>query len=60
MTKDEFFALGAGRDHVADLHLPIVDHDPVDEQLDQVPALSEAQFIKGGTNTLAKGLDATG
>ncbi len=57
MTKDGFFAIRTGRDHVADLYLPILNNDSVDEQLYQLSALNEAQFIKRGAHTLAKRLD---
>jgi hypothetical protein len=60
MTKGEFFAMGAGRDHVADLHLPILNNHPVDEQLYQLSALSKAQFIKRGAEPLAKRFDTVG
>ncbi len=60
MTKGEFFATRTGGDHIPDLHLPILNNHPVDEQLYQLSALSEAQLIKRGAHTLAKRLDTVG
>jgi hypothetical protein len=42
VTKPRLGAAWGGRDHVADLHLAVGDHDPVDQQLHQLAALLEA------------------
>ena len=42
VTKPRLGAAWGGRDHVADLHPAVGDHDPVDQQLHQLAALLEA------------------
>jgi hypothetical protein len=42
VTKPRLGAAGGGRDHVADLHLVVGHHHPVDQQLGQLAALLEA------------------
>jgi len=44
MTKAHFFTSRAGRDHVADFDLPVVDDHAVDQQLDQLPPPGEVQL----------------
>src|SRR5215207_2347902 len=46
VTKPRLGAAWCGRDHVADLHVAVGDHDPVDQQLDQLAALLEAGLAK--------------
>src|SRR5829696_5936662 len=41
VTKPRLGAAGRGRDHIADLHLAVGDHHPVDQQLHQLAALLE-------------------
>jgi transposase len=41
MTEASALALGAERDDIADLHLVFGDHDPVDQQFDELTALGE-------------------
>src|SRR5829696_1046229 len=46
VTKLGLGAAWGGRDHVADLHLAVGDHHPVDQQLYQLAALLEAGLVK--------------
>jgi DDE superfamily endonuclease len=46
VTKPRRGAAGGGRDHVADLHLAVGHHYPVDQQLDQLAALLEAGLVQ--------------
>ena len=46
VTKPGLGAAGRGGDHIADLHLAVGDHDPVDQQLHQLAALVEAGLVK--------------
>jgi hypothetical protein len=46
VTKLGLGAVVAGGDHVADLHLAVGHHHPVDQQLDQLPALLEAGLVQ--------------
>jgi hypothetical protein len=48
----------AQRDDVADLHVFAVDHDSVDQELDQRAALIEACVFETGTDRLAEVFDA--
>jgi hypothetical protein len=43
MTKSDVLAPGTCRDHIADLHLLVGDHDAVDEEYYQVPFLREGR-----------------
>src|SRR5215211_3105032 len=52
VTKPRLGAAGGGRDHVADLHLAVGDHHPVDQQLDQLAALLEAGLAKADPKLL--------
>jgi len=47
MTKTRLLAAGAGGDDVADLDRLVGDHDPVDEQLDELSALRVAEAHQG-------------
>lgn len=60
MTKTRMRTLRAGRQHVADLHLPVGDDHPVDEQLHQHPALREVGPGQPGADRGAKAFDALG
>jgi hypothetical protein len=46
VTKLRLGAVVGGGDHVADLDLAVGDHDPVDQQLDQLAALLEAGLVQ--------------
>jgi hypothetical protein len=46
VTKPGLGAAGGGWDHIADLHLAVGHHDPVDQQLDQLAALLEAGLVQ--------------
>jgi hypothetical protein len=46
VTKPCLGAVVGGGDHVADLDLAVGDHDPVDQQLDQLAALLEAGLVQ--------------
>src|SRR6266540_3245292 len=46
VTKPRLGAAWCGRDHIADLHLAVGDHHPVDQQLHQLAALLEASLAE--------------
>jgi hypothetical protein len=46
VTKPRLGAVVGGGDHVADLDLAVGDHDPVDQQLDQLAALLETGLVQ--------------
>jgi hypothetical protein len=46
VTKPCLGAAWGGGDHVADLHLAVGDHHPVDQQLHQLAALLEAGLVQ--------------
>ena len=48
------------RDDVADLHVLAVDHDAVDQELDQCAALVEVRVFETGTDRIAEVFDACG
>src|SRR5213596_615203 len=52
VTKPCLGAVGGGGDHVADLHLAVGHHHPVDQQLDQLAALLEAGLAKADPKLL--------
>jgi hypothetical protein len=60
MTKGDHFPFRTGRDHIADLDFPVVDHYPIDQQLYQLSALGKAELIQGRLYTLAKSGDPLG
>ena len=60
MTQWGGFPCGAGRHHRADVHLRIIDDDPINEQFDQMSALGKGQLVKRRLDTLAKLLDSLG
>ncbi|SRR6266545_8001485 len=60
MTKWGGFPLGAGRHHIADFHLSIIDDDPINEPFDQVSVLGKGQCVKSWLDTLANPLDSLG
>jgi hypothetical protein len=60
MTKWSRFSLGACRHPIADVHLCLMDDDPINKQCDQVSALGKGQLVKGRLKTLAKRLDSLG
>jgi hypothetical protein len=47
VTKPRLGAAGGGGDHIADLHLAVGHHHPVDQQLHQLAALLEAGLAPG-------------
>src|SRR6516162_5336015 len=57
MTKWGGFAFGPCGHHIADFHLCIVDDDTINEQFDQLSALSKCQVIERGLHALAKRLN---
>jgi len=57
MTKTDVLALGAEWDYVADLHLSVGDHDPVDEKLHELALLLEGSLSEPGPYPCAKRLD---
>ena len=57
MTKGGGFAFGAGRHHIADFHLGIVDNDPINEQFYQLSALGKGQLVQSRLQALAKGFN---
>ena len=54
MTKAPALALGAERDSIADLHLVFGDHDAVDQQFDELPALGEVGLGQPALHPLAE------
>src|SRR5215475_387416 len=60
MTKWGGFAFGPRRHHIADFHLGIVDDDAINEQFDQLSALSKGQVVERGLHALAKRRNALG
>jgi hypothetical protein len=52
VTKPCLGAAGRGGDHVADLHLAVGHHHPVDQQLDQLAALPEAGLAQAYAESL--------
>jgi hypothetical protein len=52
VTKPRLGAVVGGGDHVADLHLAVGDHHPVDQQLHQLAALLEAGLAKADPKLL--------
>jgi hypothetical protein len=58
MTKTLFFSLWACRNHIADLHLLIINNDTVNEQGYQLPPLFECKCIQCWLNTSTKIINA--
>src|SRR5215217_3296770 len=52
VTKPGLGAVVGGGDHIADLHVAVGDHYPVDQQLDQLAALLEAGLAKADPELL--------
>jgi hypothetical protein len=52
VTKPGVGAAWGGWDHIADLHLAVGDHDPVDQQLHQLAALLEAGLAQAYAESL--------
>jgi hypothetical protein len=46
MTKRDRLPLGSRGHHRANLHLPVIDNDPINKQFDQVATLGEGQLIE--------------
>jgi hypothetical protein len=55
VTKPRLGAAWGGGDHVADLHVAVGDHDPVDQQLEQLAALLEGGLVQAGVQALQHG-----
>ncbi len=58
MTKERMFSFGAGRDHIPNFYLAIIDDDTVNQQFHQLPALGEGKFFKRRCDALAEGAEA--
>jgi len=56
MTKWGGFSLGAGGDHIANLHLVMGDDEVIDEPLHQLSALGTRELVQGGLQPPAKSL----
>ena len=54
MTKTDVLALGAERDHVADLHLSVSDDHTVNEKLHELALLLEGGLSKSRAHPLAE------
>ena len=54
MTKTPARTVGAERDSIADLHLVVGDHDPVDQQFDELAALGEVGLGQPALHPLAE------
>lgn len=57
MTKARVRTRLGGRDHVADLHPLVFDDHPIDEQLNQLPALGKVSFGQSLPNSAAESFD---
>jgi hypothetical protein len=57
LAKGPVWAVGGGRQHVADLDFAVCDDDAVDEQLGQLPPLREGGGGQSGADRLAECLD---
>lgn len=57
MTKEGIFTIGVGRNHVADFDLVVVNDNTVNEQLNQLAALSKVKGVEGWLKSLAKVLN---
>src|SRR5512147_3097568 len=57
MTKPDVLAPGFSREDVADLDLLAGDHDPVDQQLDQLASLVEGRVPEAGRDPVAERLE---
>jgi hypothetical protein len=57
MTKTDVLALRAERDHVADLHLSVGHHHPVDEKLHELALLLEGSLSEPSPYPCAKRFD---
>ena len=60
MTKWGGFPFRAGGHDVADFHLAVGDDDAIDEEFDQLSALSKGQSVQGRVDTVAESLDPPG
>jgi DDE superfamily endonuclease len=60
VTKPGLGAGRGGRDHVADLHLAVGDHHPVDQQLHQLAALLEPGLVQAHPQLLQHGRHRVG
>ena len=57
MTKEGIFTIGVGRNHVADFDLVVVNDNTVNEQLNQLAALSKVKGVEDRLKSLAKVLN---
>jgi hypothetical protein len=51
------FTSRAGGDNIPDFDLFVGDHDPINQQLDQLPSMLKGRFSQTCLNTLTKILD---
>ena len=54
MTKTDVFAGRGGRNNISDLNISILDHYPINQQLDQFPSLIKVGILQARLNALAK------
>ena len=57
MTKTDLFARWVDGDYIADFHIPIIDHHPIYQQLNQLPLLLKTSLSQTGLDPLAKCLN---
>src|SRR3989441_773058 len=58
MTKRDCLPLGSRGHHRANLHLPVIDNDPINKQFDQLATLGEGQLIERWLEAVAERFDA--
>jgi hypothetical protein len=58
MTKRDRLPLGSRGHHIANLHLSVIDNDPINKQFDQLATLGEGQLIERGLEAVAERFDA--
>ena len=51
MTKARFFAFGRGWDYITNFHIGIINNDPVNQQIYQLPTLGKIKLIQSWLNT---------
>ena len=57
MTQSDMCTRGIGGDDIADLHSAIRDHDPVNEEFNQLAALREGRLGEAPLDLLTESLD---
>jgi hypothetical protein len=57
MTKSDMYTRGTGGNDVADLHIAIRDHGPVNEEFNQLAALREGRLGEASLDLLTESLN---